>query len=123
MPLDFIISAYASLSVKIHIILFTTANKTVSLTLFQLIRTRSRDGYPYLSSIIPRVRDHSLDPASSRSLENHVASLFSTVSLAKLEKLSDFPYFETTLESSVCGTIFAKIVRLRPLCTSAEIEI
>lgn len=46
MPLDFIISAYASLSVKIHIILFTTANKTVSLTLFQLIRTRSRDGYP-----------------------------------------------------------------------------
>lgn len=36
-------------------------------------------------------------------------SLFSTVSLAELEKLSDFPYFDTTMESSVYGTIFANI--------------
>lgn len=97
MLLDFIISAYASLSVKIHIILFTTANKTVSLTSFQLIRTRSCDGYPYLSSI----SGHSLDAASPRSFDDHIVSLFSTVSLAKLEKLSDFPYFETMVESSV----------------------
>lgn len=76
MLLDFIISAYASLSVKIHIILFTTANKTVSLTSFQLIRTRSCDGYPYLSSIIARVRDHSLDTASPRSFQDHIVSLF-----------------------------------------------
>lgn len=123
MLLDFIISAYASLSVKIHIILFTTANKTVSLTSFQLIRTRSCDGYPYLSSIIPRVRDHSLDTASPRSFDDHIVSLFSIVSLAKLEKLSDFPYFETTVESSAYGTISAKNVRLRSLRTSAEMEI
>lgn len=104
MLLDFIISAYASLSVKIHIILFTTANKTVSLTSFQLIRTRLCDGYPYLSSI----SGHSLDAASPRSFDDHIVSLFSTVSLAKLEKLSDFPYFETMVESSVYFRDFRK---------------
>lgn len=44
-------------SARQNIILFTTANKIVSLTSFQLIRTRSHASYPRLSPIILRFRE------------------------------------------------------------------
>ena len=96
-----------------NIILFATANKTVSLTLFGLIREASAlNGYPRLSPIIPRFRRAvSRRPVSSR--KRYRVDFLDRQSGTNSENPTRFPCFQTITQNDFRSWIDSPTVLAR----------